>query len=288
MFKFKKVLLIFALSICAPLSFAVDFGPCDDDDCVTTFKAFKKYAKKGHPSAMEALGNFYITGYGTEKNPRMALKMYKKAAKWDQATAQYKVGLMYISGLAGSDASKGISYLKKAAKNKVYDAAYVLGVVYLEGDAEEQDYEEAKEWLELASENRVSKASYLLGKMYESQLLGDGQQDKAISMYKKAAYKVEAARERLTALNQPLPSGTDNSIERIEVNPQDIQLFFIDQLQILRNTPAPKVGTGSRISGQTCEKMMSCGSIGGPEAQRLHTEMQRAIGMAISSQFRIE
>ncbi|MEP2601468.1 MAG: hypothetical protein ABJH28_08330 [Paraglaciecola sp.] len=42
------------------------------------FKDFKKYAQKGHPSAMETLGNFYIVGYGTEKSESKALKMYKK------------------------------------------------------------------------------------------------------------------------------------------------------------------------------------------------------------------
>ncbi|GAA6185737.1 MULTISPECIES: tetratricopeptide repeat protein [Alteromonadaceae] len=284
----RKILLIVVTVTVTPLSIAFDFSECSEDHCVKTFKEFKKYSKKGHPSAMETLGNFYVTGYGTDKDNSRALRMYKKAAKWNQATAQYKAGLMYISGATDDDPSKGISYLKKAAKNKVYDAAYVLGVVYLEGEIEEKDYDEAREWLELASEHNMSKASYLLGKMYDSQLFGADQQDKSIALYNKAAYKIEAARERLIELNQPLPPGNDNSIERIVVNPQDLQEFFIDQLQILRNTPAPKVGTGSRISGQTCEKMMSCGTLGGEDAQRMHTEVQRAVGMIISSKFRIE
>lgn len=271
-----------------PLLHAFDFKECSDEYCVKTFKAFKKYAKKGHPSAMEALGNFYITGYGTKKSESSALKMYKKAAKWNQATAQYKVGLMYISGAAGDDPDRGISYLKKAVKNDVFEAAYVLGVVYLEGNIEKQDYEEAREWLEIASEHNIAKATYLLATMYDSQLFGAEQQNKSIPLYNKAAYKVEAARERLIALNQPLPPGTDDSIERIVVTPQDLHDFFIDQLQILQNTPAPRVGTGSRISGQTCEKMMSCNSLTGEDARRMHTEVQRAIGMIIASKFRIE
>ncbi|WJG11024.1 tetratricopeptide repeat protein [Aliiglaciecola sp. LCG003] len=287
MFQLTKILILVIFTTFAPLSVAFDFEPCSEDHCVRTFKDFKKYAKKGHPSAMEALGNFYVTGYGTDKDPGKALRMYKKAAKWDQASAQYKVGLMYISGMADDDASKGINYLKKAASNKVYDAAYILGVIYLEGDIEPKDYEQAREWLELASENKVSKASYLLGKMYETALFGEDQKPNAIPLYNKAAYKIEAARDRLKALNQPLPPGSDENIERIVVNPQDIQVFFNDQLEILANTPAPKVGTGSRISGQTCEKMMSCGTIGSIETQQLHSEVQRAVGRLIASKFRI-
>lgn len=288
MLQFKKILLILVLITFTPLSLAFDFKECSSDYCVKIFKDFKKYAKKGHPSAMEALGNFYVTGYGTEKDTKKALRMYEKAAKWGQATAQFKAGLIYISDEADRDAGKGISYLKKAVKNGYYDAAYVLGVVYLEGEVEDKDINEARQWLELASENSISKASYLLGKMYDSQLFGEDQMSKAIPLYSKAAYKIEAARVRLKELNQPLPTGSDENIERIVVSPNDLNDFFEDQLQVLRNTPAPKVGTGSRISGQTCEKMMSCNSLGGEAAGRLHTEVQRAIGMAIANKFRLE
>ncbi|GAB2676394.1 tetratricopeptide repeat protein [Aliiglaciecola aliphaticivorans] len=284
----KKIVLVVSVIVFAPVSLAFDFKECSEEHCVKTFKEFKKYSKKGHPSAMEALGNFYITGYGTEKSTSRALRMYKKAAKWNQATAQYKAGLMYISQATDDDPSRGISYLKKAAKNKVYEAAYVLGVVYIEGEIVEKDYDEAKEWLTLASENNLHKASYLLGQMYDNQFFGAEQQDKSTAYYNKAAYKVEAARERLTELNLPMPPGSDDSIERIVVTPQDLQHFFIDQLEILRHTQAPKVGTGSRISGQTCAKMMSCNSVVGEDAQRMHTEMQRAIGMLIASKFRLE
>ncbi|MEP4890602.1 MAG: tetratricopeptide repeat protein [Aliiglaciecola sp.] len=284
----RKILLFVSVLVFTPYSLAFDFKQCSEDHCVKTFKDFKKYSKKGHPSAMEALGNFYIVGYGTDKDPSRALRMFKKAAKWNQATAQYKAGLMYISQATDDKPSKGISYLKKAAKNKIYDAAYVLGVVYLEGEIVEKDYDEAREWLTLASENNMSRASYLLAKMYDSQLFGAEHQDKSIAYYNKAAYKIEAARERLTELNLPMPPGSDQDIERIVVTPQDLQHFFIDQLQILRNTPSPKVGTGSRVSGQTCAKMMSCNALVGEDAQRLHTEMQRAIGMLIASKFRIE
>ncbi|MDO6691984.1 hypothetical protein Q4574_01755 [Aliiglaciecola sp. 3_MG-2023] len=151
------------------------------------------------------MGNFYMLGYGIEKDPRKALSMYKKAGKWDQASAQYKTGLIYLSQMVDDDPSRGITYLKEAVKNKFYQAAYVLGAVYLEGELVEQDYEEASEWLELASEHNIYKASYLLGKMYDSQLFGEEQKDKAIPLYNKAAYKIAAARDRLKELNQPMP-----------------------------------------------------------------------------------
>ncbi|MEO9946893.1 hypothetical protein [Paraglaciecola sp.] len=47
--------------------------------------------------------------------------------------------------------------------------------------------------------------------------------------------------ERLTQLNQPLPPGNDDDIERIVVNPQDLQQFFDEQLEILKNTPHLKL-----------------------------------------------
>lgn len=287
---FKKLLAILVALVFTSTVSAYEFEECSDDYCVEKFKSFKKYARKGHPSAMEALGNFYIFGYGTEKDTKKALKMYKKAAKWDQASAQYKIGLMYVSGMTDDDPDKGIRYLKRAVKNKFYEAAYVLGVIYFEGKIEKQDYDEAKEWLEIASDNQIYKASFLLGQMYETGLLDSDKQGKAkaIEWYEAAAFKVPDAKERLIALDQPLPKGVEEGVEHILVTPQDLHNFLDDQLTLLQNTPAPKVGTGSRVSGQTCAKMMSCSTLGGGEAQRMYTEVQRLVGMSIANQFRLE
>ncbi|MEP0177964.1 MAG: hypothetical protein ABJH28_08340 [Paraglaciecola sp.] len=105
-------------------------------------------------------------------------------------------------------------------------------------------------------------------------------------LYNKVAFEIDSARERLTELNQPLPLGNDDDLERIVVNPQDLQQFFDEQLEILRNTPSPKIGTGSRVSKLTCAENISCAFLSGENANRLHTEVQRAIGMAIASSFR--
>lgn len=285
MFQYKKLLLIAVFTTFSAFSNAFDFEPCNSEYCVKVFKDFKKYSKKGHPSAMETLGNFYIVGYGTEKSKSKALKMYKKAAKWDQGSAQYKIGLIYTSG-DKDDASKGIRYLERAVKNKAYEAAYVLGVIYMEGKIVEQDNEKARQWLEVASKYNQPKATYLLAQMYDTQVFGEDQQAKAIPLYNKVAFKLESAKERLIELNQPLPPGNDDDIERIVVNPQDLQQFFDEQLEILRNTPSPKIGTGSRVSKLTCAQKISCASLSGESASRLHTEVQRAIGMAIANSFR--
>jgi hypothetical protein len=283
----KQFLLVMVFTVFTPLSFASDFEECSTERCVKIFKDFKKYAKKGHPSAMEALGNFYLVGYGTDKDTGLAMRMYKKAAKWGQGTAQYKVGLMYVSGAEGEKkASKGVSYLKKAVKNKVYEAAYVLGVFYMDGKLEEQDNEAARDWLELASEKNIYKAAYLLGNMYETQVFGEDQKAKAIPLYQKAAFKIQAARNRLDEIGQPSPATNDGEIEHIVVNPQGLYSFFDEQLETLRNTPAPKNGTGSRIAGLTCEKMLSCSSLGSGEQQRFSTELQRMVGNFIANSFR--
>jgi len=290
MCNFKKLFIFFIMTAFASTCFGYEFEQCSDDYCVEKFKAFKKYAKKGHPSAMEALGNFYIFGYGTEKDTSKALRMYKKAAKWDQASAQYKIGLMYVSGMTDDDPDKGIKYLKRAVKNEFYEAAYVLGVIYFEGKIEKQDYDEAKEWLEIAADNQIYKASYLLGQMYETNLIEGEQesQEKAIKLYETAAFKLSAAQERLVALEHPLPPNLEDNIEHILVTPQDLNKFLDEQLTLLKNTPAPKVSTGSRVAGQTCKKIMSCSTLGGEESQRMYNEVQRIVGMSIANQFRLQ
>jgi len=57
------------------------------------FKDFKKYARHRSPVAMEALGNFYMNGYGTEKNfgikdPSKAIALYSQSALKIEAAAQ--------------------------------------------------------------------------------------------------------------------------------------------------------------------------------------------------------
>jgi len=285
---FKKTLFFMIVLVFASTASALELEACSDDDCVAKFKSFKKYARKGHPSAMEALGNFYYFGYGTKKDTSKALKMYKQAAKWDQASAQYKVGLIYVSDLTGDDPSDGIRYLKRATKNRFYEAAYLLGVIYFEGKIVKQDYDEAKAWLEIASDNQIYKASYLLGNMYETHLIKSEQEGnaQAIALYNTAAFKINAAKERLIALEQPLPPSVSNDIERIVVTPQAFDDFMDEQLALLKNNPAPKIGTGSRVAGQTCKKMLSCSSLSDEEADRFLLEIQRLIGVSMASGFR--
>jgi TPR repeat protein len=92
------------------------------------------------------LGKCYKDGEGVEKNRQKAIELFMKAAKQENADAQYQLGKAYMKGKGvPADEKKAKSLLKKAVNNEK-DGEEIL--MKIRKDASEGD-EDAKQILTL-------------------------------------------------------------------------------------------------------------------------------------------
>jgi len=263
MIKANQLFFLISLLTFSQLSFAsTKLEKCMTNECIEMFKNFKKYARHDMPIAMEALGNFYMNGYGVEQNEKKALKYYEHTAKYGSATAQYKAGLLYILGKEAKNIDRGLTWLKWSVKNGNSDAAYYLGVLYIEGKKVDKNFIEAKRWLDISVEKGHANSQYLLAQLYENGTFGEDEKSKSIDLYTKSAFKVEASKDKLKQLNIALPEQVDDGIEHIEVNPLPFFEMLGLKLAGLRNYPTPAAETGSKVISPSCRNSkINCGRV---------------------------
>jgi len=97
-----------------------------------------------------------------------------------------------------------------------------------------------------------------LAQIYEQDSFSIKDKSKAIALFTKSAIKIEAAAQKLTDLNIPLPKQPkqDDGIEHIEVTP----LPFLELMELkiagLRNAPMPgfklNISPGCKIAKYDC------------------------------------
>ncbi|WP_455366804.1 SEL1-like repeat protein, partial [Kaarinaea lacus] len=114
---------------------------------------------------------------------------YLLSANQGDASAKYKVGIMYVEGQdAPQDTREGIRWLQSAANNDHTLAQLELGKIYLQGaPAIEKDYLTAMRWLEKAAQNGDANAQYHLGNMYRKGLGTSRSNAEAIKWFRLAA-----------------------------------------------------------------------------------------------------
>jgi len=263
---FRSFLLLLSLCLSHSSFSSTKFESCMSKDCIQLFKDFKKYARHDMPIAMEALGNFYMNGYGVEINQTKALRYYEHTAKYGSESAQYKTGLMYLLGMGqDQDVSRGITWLRWSVKNGYNKAAYLLGTLYLKGEYIEQDIDKAIHWLEISSKKDDAQSQFLLAQIYEQEQFGNKDISKAIELYSQSAFKVEGSAKKLEDLHIPLPKHIeqDDGIEHIEVNPLPFLELMALKLAGLKNYETPTTGTGTNVISPSCRNAkINCGKVG--------------------------
>ena len=114
----------------------------------------KQKAEQGDAKAQLALGECYIIGYGIEKDPREAVKWFRKVAEQGNAKAQCNLGWCYDNGKGiEKDFSEAVKWVRKAAEQGYAKAQYNLGVCYAVGNGVIQNNVKAYAWWALASAN---------------------------------------------------------------------------------------------------------------------------------------
>ena len=256
--RLASVALLFVTSV---VSASYNLEPCMESQCVTNFKNMKKYARHSIPMATEALGNFYLFGYGTAKDEVKALKYFERTAKHGSPTAQYKTGVMYIFGVGKKNLTRGVKWLEWSAKNDYFEAAYTLGLLYYHGDVLEKDHNKALNWFEMAAENGHAKAQFTVGQFYEAGHVVSRNVDKATDFYQKSVHHNEDSKQRLVALNKdiPAPKRVDDDIEHIEIQSMPLQEVIDLKLAGMKNIEL--AGYGKRPNPACRNAKISCTDI---------------------------
>ena len=247
-----KILLIpIVISLLSINVNAAKLAPCMTSECIEYFNKFRVSAKRGHPVAMNTLGQFYEYGYGTEKNEILALKYYEKSSRLDNPVAQYKAGLLYLSSEQHKDITKGVNYLEKSAKNKVKKAFFLLGIIYLNKDFGAYDLAKADEYLAKAYDNKHEDMPTLIDYLNEKNRI-------QASTFPNL---VNALKTTPLAVNKNSVSVWPNDgTEVITVVAPPIEEIFHDQLISFRQSIK---STGTRFKGKSCKQMRStCISMG--------------------------
>lgn len=81
-----------------------------------SFAIWSNLATQGNADAQVFVGLSYDNGWGTERSERLARVWYRKAAKNDNTSGQYLLGLHYIQG-SNAERAKGLMWLQRAADN---------------------------------------------------------------------------------------------------------------------------------------------------------------------------
>ena len=80
------------------------------------FSLWQTRATQGHSDAQVFVGLSYANGWGVDKNIKLAGHWYQKAAKNDNASGQFLLGIYLISGKS-TDLPTGVMWLRRAAEN---------------------------------------------------------------------------------------------------------------------------------------------------------------------------
>lgn len=152
------------------------------------FDVLIEKAERGDASAQFQVGLMYLTGKGIARNDNSAFKWFKTAAEQGNCYAQSNLGYCYRYGL-GVTANYGeaLKWYRTAA-NSGSDRAFLnVGLCMLNGIGTKKNISEAVAWLKKAAEKGNADAQYMLGSIYQK---GDGVDKdtrEAIKWYRKAA-----------------------------------------------------------------------------------------------------
>lgn len=132
------------------------------------FDLYLKCAALGKPEAMNALGNLYFQGLGTEQNGQKAIAWYENAVQAGYKEAWYNIAIVYKTGSSNvkQDFTKAYQFFMKASEIGMPQGSYYLGYLHYKGLGCEQSYTKAIKYFR-DSEN-YTPSKYMLGLCYKN------------------------------------------------------------------------------------------------------------------------
>jgi uncharacterized protein len=181
-FNIALVLSIVCLtsSACADITPAMDTSQNNRAEDEATAKEVRKSAEEGDASAQYRLGLLYDGGVGVPQDYRQAKEWFEKAAKQGHVGAQADLGTLYLQGAgAPQSAQMAVFWFSQAAKQGDVLSFAKLGWMYAEGQGVRQDSIQAHMWYSLAAargEQSAAEARDALAKQMTLTQIAEAQQ----------------------------------------------------------------------------------------------------------------
>jgi len=171
-------------------------------------------AKQGIPYYQNMVGYKYGTGDGVEKDYKIALEWYMKAAEQDYDAALYNVGLYYYRGYGVEiDYYKALEWMTKAAAKGDVKAYQTLGNMYHDGTPI-KDLNLSFTWYQKAAEGGFSFGEYALADAYYYGYGTDVDKVKAFGWYMRAASQDHGGAMYKIGLMYNFGDGVDKNMEQ--------------------------------------------------------------------------
>jgi len=136
-------------------------------DYAKALRLIRPLANDGDATAQFNLGLMYLTGHGVQQDDAAAALWFRKAAEQGYVFAQSNLGVLYRDGRGvPRDYAEAVIWIRKAADQGDAVAQFLLGDQYAKGEGVSQDYAEAMIWFRKAAEQDHPVAKLYLGVMY--------------------------------------------------------------------------------------------------------------------------
>ena len=130
-------------------------------DYAKALRLIRPLANDGNATAQFNLGVMYLTGRGVQQDYSAAALWFRKAAEQGYALAQSNLGTLYRDGQGvAQDDTEAVMWFRKAADQGDAVAEFLLGNQYAFGKGVPQDYSEAMIWFRKAAEQGHPRAMH--------------------------------------------------------------------------------------------------------------------------------
>ena len=127
-------------------------------------RGFRVHAEQGNATAQFRLGVMYSRGEGVAKDDVEAVRWYRMAAEQGEADAQLNLGVIYFRGEGvAKDDVEAARWYRMAAEQGEAGAQLNLGVMYFRGEGVAKDDAEEARWYRMAAEQGEARAQFNLG-----------------------------------------------------------------------------------------------------------------------------
>jgi len=124
-------------------------------------------ATEGDPEAQFRLGMMYLSGRGVAADKTMAVRWFRLALEKHHIGASLALAQIYLDKTGKYyDPDTALTLLKDVAEQGVAEAQRYLGKAYRKGDIVSQDFNEALHWFKLAAAKGDIESQTGLGELY--------------------------------------------------------------------------------------------------------------------------
>ena len=136
-------------------------------------RSFSLLAKSGYAPAQFRLGILYLSGLGVPKNSRTAAYWLEKSAQQGNAGAQYFLAKLYAEGVGvPRSLTLALHWFQQLAEQGYAPAQFQVGTMYEQGLGTGRNNAEAVKWIHKAAEYDYPQALSKLAEAYRNGLLG--------------------------------------------------------------------------------------------------------------------